>query len=165
MDPVDMDPLELAAEQDRSTVASELRRAVAIIQRWSQRTMHRRTGTELSPNETHLLTHLAASAPQRMGTLADWQGVDRSTMTMQIGSLVDRGLAQRTPDPADRRATIIELTDHGTQTLEDYAGRASGILSDALEGWSDAQLGHFSRDLGRFADDLQAALANNSAGH
>lgn len=160
-----MDPLELAAGQDRSAVAAELRRAVAIIERWSKRTMHRHTGTELSPNETHLLTHLAASAPQRMGALADWQGVDRSTMTMQIGSLVDRGLAQRTPDPADRRATIIELTDHGSRTLEDYTGRASVILSSALDGWSDAELGRFSRDLGRFADDLQAALATNPAGH
>lgn len=158
-----MDPQERTAEQDRMAVASELRRAVATIHRWSQRTMHRRTGTELSPNETHLLTHLAASPPQRMGALADWQGVDRSTMTMQIGSLVDRGLARRTPDPADRRATIIDLTDHGAQILEHYSGRASAILSDALEGWSDAELGRFSRDLGHFADDLQAALAKDSA--
>lgn len=163
MSPLEADPLELAATTDRSAVASELRRAVATIQRWSQRTLHRRTGTELSPNETHLLAHLAASPPQRMGAMAEWHGVDRSTMTMQIHSLVDRGLAQRTQDPADRRATIIELTDHGTQALQDYTGRASAILSDTLDGWSDADLERFSRDLGRFADHLQAALATNSA--
>ena len=82
-------------EAVRASVARELRRTVAEIQRWTQRWLHRRTGTTLSPNETHLLGHLDTAGPQRMSGLAAWQNVDKSTMTMQIKSLVERGFVER----------------------------------------------------------------------
>ena len=142
----------------RAVVARELRRTVAEIQRWTQRWLHRRTGTSLSPNETHLLSHLQKAGPQRMSALAAWQNVDKSTMTMQVKTLLKRGFVQRSPDPEDRRAVIVELTEAGREVLAAYADRASEILADSLEGWSDEDLSRFSRDLARFAGDLESAL-------
>lgn len=147
-----------AAHVGRAVVARELRRTVAEIQRWTQRWLHRRTGTSLSPNETHLLGHLQKAGPQRMSALASWQNVDKSTMTMQVKTLLERGFVQRSPDPEDRRAVIVELTDAGGEVLAAYADRASEILGESLRGWSDEDLSRFSRDLARFAGDLESAL-------
>ena len=44
------------------------------------------------------------------------------------------------------------------EVLAAYADRASEILADSLEGWSDEDLSRFSRDLARFAGDLESAL-------
>lgn len=148
-------------EAVRASVARELRRTVAEIQRWTQRWLHRRTGTSLSPNETHLLGHLDTAGPQRMSGLAAWQNVDKSTMTMQIKSLVERGFVERRPDPADRRAAIADLTPAGRDVLAAYADRASAILSDALQDWTEEDLRRFSHDLARFAGDLEGALVQD----
>ena len=93
-----------------------------------------------------------------MSALAAWQNVDKSTMTMQVKTLLERGFVQRSPDPEDRRAVIVELTEAGREVLAAYADRASEILADSLEGWSDEDLSRFSRDLARFAGDLESAL-------
>lgn len=143
---------------ERVALASQMRRAVQIIERWVQRTVHRRTGTELSPNETHLLSHLGDEPPQRMSTLAQWQGVDRSTMSLQIRSLVGRGLVQRVSDPTDRRAAMVSLTEEGESVLMEYVERAAQILERTVENWSDADLAQFERYLTRFAEDLSATV-------
>jgi len=151
------------AAPDRLAMATQMRRAVQIIERWAQRTVHRGTGTPLSPNETHLLSHLADEPAQRMSALADWQGVDRSTMSLQIRSLVQRGLAQRVPDPSDRRAAMVELSDEGRTALEEYVGRASQILERTVQGWPDEDLARFEQYLSRFAADLTATVEEEAA--
>ncbi|WP_232662819.1 MarR family winged helix-turn-helix transcriptional regulator [Pseudonocardia sp. TRM90224] len=49
--------------------------------------------------------------------LAKYLGVDRTVMTYLIDDLEGAGLVARVPDPADRRARRIELTDAGTERL------------------------------------------------
>lgn len=151
-------------EPSRLAIATQMRRSVQTIERWIQRTVHRGTGTDLSPNEIHLLSHLADEPPQRMSALAERQGVDRSTMSLRIRTLVQRGLAQRLPDPTDRRATMVELSDEGREMFEEYIGRASRILERTVQEWSDADLAHFEHYLTRFAADLTTALEKESAG-
>lgn len=143
---------------DRIALASQMREAVQVIERWVQRTVHRGTGTLLSPNETHLLSHLAEDPGRRMSALADRQGVDRSTMSLQIRSLAQRGLVERTPDPTDRRASLIVLSEEGRTVLEEYVSRASQILERTVQGWSDEDLADFERYLSRFAADLTATV-------
>lgn len=147
----------------RAAVARELRRTVGAIQRGTQRWLHQRSGTSLSPVETHLLGHLQTEGPQRMSALAALQDVDSSTMTMQIKGLLRQGLVQRHADPSDRRAAIVELTEEGRAALEEYSSRASGILEESLADWSDEELLRFSGDLGRFASDLADAFERATA--
>jgi DNA-binding MarR family transcriptional regulator len=152
------------AASDRIALAAQMRGAVQIIERWVQRTVHRGTGTLLSPNETHLLSHLAEGPAQRMSSLADRQGVDRSTMSLQIRSLVQRGLIERTPDPTDRRASLIALSEEGREVLEEYVARASQILERTVRGWSDEELERFEQDLSRFAADLTTTVVEEAGG-
>ena len=148
---------------DRTVLAAHMGAAVQAIERWARRTLHRDSGTSLSRNETHLLAHLATLPPQRMGELAQWQGVDRSTMSVQIRSLGERELVDRSPDPADRRASTVTLSAEGRAMLEKYLGRASQILELTFSGRSDQDLARFDGYLARFAADLGHGLADDQA--
>lgn len=145
---------------DRTVLAARIGEAVQAIERWARRTLHRDSGTALSRNETHLLAHLATLPPQRMGELAQWQGVDRSTMSVQIRSLAARDLVERLPDPADRRATTVALSAAGRAALEDFVGPAAEILERTLADWSDEDIARFDGYLTRFAATLGAAAGD-----
>lgn len=149
---------------DRLAPTLELWRTVQVIERWAQRTMHRRSGTTLSPNETHLLARLATEPSQRMSDLAQWQHVDRSTMTLQIGKLAERDLVRRVPDPRDGRAQLVELTDVGREQLDAFLSRSAEVLREAVAGWTDMELDRFGIDLQRFARDLDGIL-DEQEGH
>ena len=152
-----------SVESDRLALAAQMQGAVQIIERWLQRTVHRATGTHLSPNEIQLLSQLADSPGRRLSALADRQEVDRSTMSLQIRNLVQRGLVTRTPDPRDRRATLISLSSEGQEVLEEYLARAARILERTVRQWSGAELSRFERDLSRFAADLTATVEAEAA--
>ena len=49
--------------------------------------------------------------------LAERTGVTRATMTGLVDTLARAGLVTRTPDPADRRMTTVELTARGDRLL------------------------------------------------
>jgi DNA-binding MarR family transcriptional regulator len=49
----------------------------------------------------------------RVGVLADRAGVTRQAMSQLVDELERKGYLARTPDPADRRAKLVELTDLG----------------------------------------------------
>lgn len=56
----------------------------------------------------------AASRRPRLGQPArQWRGVTAQAVGTAIGSLHQRGLVTRTPDPGDRRRAILSLTDRG----------------------------------------------------
>lgn len=55
--------------------------------------------------------------PHRTGELASISGVKQPTASAAITSLEARGLVARQPDPVDKRASLITLTDAGQQTL------------------------------------------------
>src|SRR5438132_4163295 len=50
--------------------------------------------------------------------LSDQLHIAPRSTTEVVDSLESRGLIQRRPDPADRRATLVELTEHGASLLE-----------------------------------------------
>jgi DNA-binding MarR family transcriptional regulator len=78
----------------------------------------RRTGTaEVSPGAFSALAALSASGPLRPGDLAVREGVAAPTMTRIVAGLEEAGYVRRTPDPQDRRAVLVDLTDSGGALL------------------------------------------------
>ena len=53
----------------------------------------------------------------RLSELSDRLKIAARSTTEVIDALQARDLAGRQPDPDDRRATLVELTDHGMQVL------------------------------------------------
>jgi DNA-binding MarR family transcriptional regulator len=64
------------------------------------------------------MTVLDARPGTTQQDLADHSRVDRSSMVAVLDELESRGLAERRPDPADRRKRSIHLTDEGRAQLK-----------------------------------------------
>ena len=83
-----------------------------------------------------VLYHLDLYGPLSQRRLMDLTGDDRSAMVRTIDDLERLGLAIRRPDPVDRRAHAVELTDAGCQLraqagaiAEEVAGRILGVFT------------------------------------
>jgi DNA-binding MarR family transcriptional regulator len=64
-----------------------------------------------------------AEQPQTLRGLAELLAADPPYATLIVDDLEQRGLAQRTPHPEDRRAKLVALTD---------AGHAAAARADAI---------------------------------
>src|SRR4051812_227752 len=72
-----------------------------------------------------LLMRIAYRGPMAIGALAGHVGRDHTTVSRQAAKLVQLGLVERQPRPADRRVTEVRVTDAG--------GRLAGELTAARE--------------------------------
>jgi DNA-binding MarR family transcriptional regulator len=78
----------------------------------------RRTGTaEVSPGAFSALAALSAAGQLRPGDLAVREGVAAPTMTRIVAGLEEAGYVRRAPDPQDRRAVLVQLTEAGGSLL------------------------------------------------
>lgn len=74
---------------------------------------------DIAPSHARALMVLGRHQPRRPGDLAAHLHIAPRSATEVIDALETRGLVQRGPDPADRRATLVELTAEGTEVLDD----------------------------------------------
>jgi DNA-binding MarR family transcriptional regulator len=102
-----------------------------------------------------LLFHLVSEGPMRSSVLAERVAADPSTVSRQAATLVELGLVERRPDPADRRAVQLAATDHGTQLFRRVRENRDAILEAVLCDWSDADVEQLTELLARFTTDLE----------
>jgi DNA-binding MarR family transcriptional regulator len=98
------------------------------------------------------LSHLAHAPAETQLALAQAISYDKTRLIGLLDELEADGLITRTPDPADRRARIISLTDAGTKR---HAGARRAIRKmedDVLTGVSAAERTRLRRTLARLAD-------------
>lgn len=67
----------------------------------------------LAPHQVRALRVVARHGDIRPGELAQHLRVAPRSVTDVVDSLEERDLVQRRPDPTDRRATVLTLTDDG----------------------------------------------------
>lgn len=94
------------------------------------------------------------SGGMRVGEVAALDGSDMSTVSRRIKALHDGGLVTREPDPGDRRAALLHLTDAGRAALARERAARAALVTDVVGDWSDADLADLDRVLSRLADDL-----------
>lgn len=68
----------------------------------------------VSPSHGRALAVLLRHGPMRPGALAEHLRIAPRSATEVVDDLEHRGLVERTPDPGDRRATLLHLTAAGT---------------------------------------------------
>jgi DNA-binding MarR family transcriptional regulator len=108
-----------------------------------------------------IMCKLADEGPQRLGALAVSFGLDPSTITRQVQALEEIGLADRTTDPTDRRASILDLTDNGREILDSTREHRRARLQAALSEWTEADLKDFGRLLTEFNASLDRLLESS----
>ena len=85
------------------------------------------------PRGHQVLTAAARGEPSSQLALAQKLGVDRTVMTYLLDELEGAGLVTRRPDPSDRRARRVGITDAGRARLCELERR----LRDAEENLLD----------------------------
>jgi len=66
--------------------------------------------TEITGQRLRVLWEISGSENLRMSDLAARMGIQPRTVTQFIDALESTGFVTRTPDPLDRRATLLQLT-------------------------------------------------------
>jgi DNA-binding MarR family transcriptional regulator len=74
-------------------------------------------GVDLSPHDARALRVVGRHEPVRPGVIADHLRIAARSATDVIDRLEERGLVERAPDPADRRALTVSLTRTGADVL------------------------------------------------
>ncbi|MFF8875449.1 MarR family winged helix-turn-helix transcriptional regulator [Streptomyces massasporeus] len=113
-------------------------------------------GVPLDRAAVALLRQIADSEPLRPGELAVRLGVEASHVTRTVQQLQKSGYVTRVPDPDDRRAQRIELTDAGGEAIAKV--REAGVrgMQMALSDWSPEELRHLATLFHRMVDDFLA---------
>jgi DNA-binding MarR family transcriptional regulator len=90
---------------------------------------------DITPAQLRALRMLSRHGVMRLSELSDRLRIAPRSATEVVDALEARGLAQRRPDPGDRRATLVEVTGDGGGVLDAVRGteaeRVFGRLSPA----------------------------------
>ena len=60
-----------------------------------------------------------------------------NSVSTLVNQLVEAGLLRREPDPADRRATRLEITGAARERMATWRRARTGLVADALAGLSE----------------------------
>jgi DNA-binding MarR family transcriptional regulator len=82
----------------------------------------------VAPHQFSVLCRLE-EAPRTPSELAEIEKVSAPSMTRTVAALVERGLVERTADPADRRQVILSLTRDATTLLKDIRRKRDAWMS------------------------------------
>ncbi|MGV9271666.1 MarR family winged helix-turn-helix transcriptional regulator [Kitasatospora sp. NPDC003701] len=100
-----------------------------------------------------VLSALARTGPCSAAGLAEEIGLDRSGVTRRASRLEAAGLLRREPDPADRRATLLTLTEAGQRVIAATRERLAGHIEASLADWPDDEARAFARGFHRFVTE------------
>lgn len=79
----------------------------------------------------------SCNPPKSPAELAEMAGVTRATMTGLVDTLEKDGLVRREPDPHDRRAMLVHMTEEGhefmARILPQYFSRVTAIMDPLSE--------------------------------
>ncbi|MGY1822451.1 MarR family winged helix-turn-helix transcriptional regulator [Geodermatophilus sp. SYSU D00079] len=127
-------------------------REIALLLRRS-RAMSARLSRELHPDldgaAYGLLVLLEDAGPLRASDLVARLGLDKSTVSRQIASLVDLGLVTRAPDPADGRAQVLATSAEGAARLSRIRDARRARWEADLSDWPVEDIATLGDLLGR----------------
>ena len=136
-----------ALEHEMSVLVRRIRRVIAE----RARMLH----PDLSPVSYSMLMALNDSGPRRASDLVEIFSIDKGAVSRQVQTLLELGLIERNPDPEDRRAMILAISEEGHRRLANIATARRREIGQRLQDWSDAELSAFVRSLGRYNSALE----------
>ncbi|MGY1726089.1 MarR family winged helix-turn-helix transcriptional regulator [Geodermatophilus sp. SYSU D01062] len=151
-------------EQHESFV--RLEREIGLLLRRS-RAISARLARELHPDldgaAYGLLALLADAGPLRASDLVARLGLDKSTVSRQVASLVALGMVDREPDPADGRAQVLTPSPEGAARLARIRDARRERWEADLSGWPAEDVAQLGELLARFNRLGEAREAGDAA--
>ncbi|KTR76333.1 transcriptional regulator [Microbacterium oxydans] len=104
-----------------------------------------RVSPGLLPGAYKIFTTIARCEQVTVSALSERMLMDKGQVSRTVRELEDLGLIERTPDPADGRSSLLELTPLGTERLSAARLPQEGMLLRTLQEWSLADIGNLTR--------------------
>ena len=82
---------------------------------------------------TAALSTVERHGPLTPSELAARERIQRPTATRVLARLEEDGLVQRTPDPQDRRSSLVSATPAASELLAELRTRKTAFLAERLE--------------------------------
>ncbi len=111
-------------------------------------------GSELTPTAVAALATVERHGPLTPSELAQIERIKRPTATRTLRVLLEAGLVDRAPDPADGRSALISLNAAGRERLRRLRGRKNAYLARRMRELPAEDL----RTLERAAEILEGIL-------
>lgn len=112
-----------------------------------------------------VLTLLTLHAGINQGGLAEILEVEPITLGRMIDRLQEAELVERRPDPADRRAWRLHLTDKGSSLIEQLKPLAFETFEEALDGIPSPDRDHLMGMLSQIRSNLSRRVPAKVALH
>ena len=103
----------------------------AVAKRLRSASMGSLARFDVTPSQMRAVRVLAHAGGVRSSELAQLLHITPRSVTEVVDALEAKGLAARQPDPSDRRATLVSLTERGHE-LSDEVRRVRGLESQKL---------------------------------
>src|SRR3954467_12221402 len=97
------------------------------------RRMRQEASGDLSPTQGAALATIDRHGPLTPSELALRERIQRPTATRVLARLEEAGLVARTADPADRRSSLVTVTDSGRSLLVSVRDRKDAYLAQRLD--------------------------------
>jgi DNA-binding MarR family transcriptional regulator len=116
---------------DVARAGAAIRLAVARIARRLRQT---HTVGDVTLSEVSVLARLSRDGAASPGSLAELERVRPQAMASTLATLEERGLVRRSPDAADGRRAVMNVTDAGRRMLDERRSesvqRLTGVLGE-----------------------------------
>jgi DNA-binding MarR family transcriptional regulator len=120
-------------------------RYLAVHHRMFRAVSDEMNGCGLSLARTKVLRRLHDQGPTRQNVLAADLGLSPHTITDIVDGLERAGMAERRPDPTDRRAKLVAITDAGEAGLDVANATRERLLTHVFGALSEADRATFLR--------------------
>ena len=90
------------------------------------------TGGDLTPTSASALATVERHGPLTPSELAEVERIKRPTATRTLRVLVEAGLVDRAPDPADGRSALVSVNAAGRERLRRLRGRKNAYLAKRM---------------------------------
>ncbi|MDS1114366.1 MarR family transcriptional regulator [Gordonia westfalica] len=95
--------------------------------------------------------------PLRLSALADIESIGMPTASRVAANLEQRGLVERTVDPDDGRARLLQATATGVAVINHARSAKSRLLADAVATLDPSAREHLAPTIAALADALSAS--------
>jgi len=119
-------------------------------------------GDKLRGYHYRLLAALEERGPASQAALGRGTGIDRSDVTAALVELEERGLVERSVNPADRRRNVVSITAAGTRRLAELDAVVDTIQERLLAPLSEEERRQFVTLIRRIAEAGQGLRAMGS---
>lgn len=126
--------------------------ARAMTQVRVHETLCRQAGVEVDRLGSAVLFKLVSEGGDvRVTELAERLSIDAPAVTRKVQQLERAGLVRRQSDPADARASRIDVTATGRRTIDRLQHAQAQWMGELLAGWSDVDRAELARLLQQLA--------------